>query len=54
MRNYKRAQCISVDRIGGASSHWWHMAGLKSRSKIIMFLKLRLNELTDGEMRGYS
>jgi len=32
-------------------SRWWHMAGLKCNSEITGYvLKLRLNELTDGEM----
>jgi len=50
IKNLYCAQRQSVGRIGGAGSHWWHMAGLKSSSKIICF-KLCLNELTDGEMQ---
>jgi len=28
---------LSIGRIGGVGSHWWHIAVLKSSSKIICF-----------------
>jgi len=33
-------QCQSVGRIGGVGSHWWHMAGLKSSSKMNNVFKI--------------
>jgi len=36
-KNLYHAQCLSVGRIGGVGSHWWHVEGLKSGGNIMCF-----------------